>query len=211
MKGLFSPDAPLTQILSTLFDLMILNIVFVVCCLPVVTIGAASVALQQQTFSVVKGKGASVSGFFLAFRENGKKATMVWLAFLLVSGIVYMDTRLLQINQTSWSGFAAALLWSLYVICTAELLYVFALMAKFENTLKNHIVCAFFFIFSHLPATVLLLMLNAAPIVVFLLYPPTFLSLLPLWTTIAFSLISLVSAWMLTRCFKNYLPPDPKT
>ena len=181
MKAFFSPDAPLTQTLSALFDLMILNIVFVVCCLPVVTIGAAFAALQQQTFSMVKGGSASVSSFFLAFRENGKKATAVWLAFLLGSVGVYVDTRLLQANQIRVGGFVTALIWTVYVIFAAVSLYVFALMAKFDNTLKNYIVCAFFFAFSHLPVTVLLLLLNAAPLVVFLLYPSTFLTLLPFW------------------------------
>ncbi len=209
MKGFFSPDAPLAHILSTLFDLMILNIVFVFCCLPVVTAGAASAALLRQTFSLVKGGGVSVSKFFQAFRENAKNATIVWLAFLLITALVYMDIRLLQTNRLPLGGFVAVLVWIMYLVCAAVLVYAIALMVKFENTLKNYIVCAFFFVFSHLPATVLLLLLNAAPIAVFLLYPSTFLTLLPFWVLIAFSLASLGSAWLLTRCFQNYLPPDP--
>lgn len=209
MKGFFSPDAPLAHILSTLFDLMILNIVFVVCCLPVVTAGAAYAALLRQTFSLVKGGGVSVSKFFAAFRENAKNATLAWLAFLLITAVAYADIRMLQTNQLPLGGFVLVVVGALYLVCAAVMAYVIPLMVKFENTFKNYIVCAFFFAVSHLPATVLLLLLNAAPVAVFLFYPSTFLTLLPFWVLIAFSLASLGSAWLLTRCFRNYLPPDP--
>ena len=208
MKGLFSPDAPLAHILSTLFDLMLLNIVFLVCCLPVVTIGAAYAALQQQTFALVRGGSVSVSKFFKAFRENAKNAIMVWMAFLMITFVVYVDVQTLRTGQLPLGGFVLVLVWALYLVCIAVMAYVIPMIVKFENSLKNYIICSFFLAFSHLPTTALLLLLHIGPVVIFLLYPNVFLAMLPFWLLIAFSLVSLCSAWLLTRCFNDYLSPD---
>lgn len=208
MKRLFSPDAPLAHILSTLFDLMLLNIVFLVCCLPVVTIGAAYAALQQQTFALVKCGSISVSKFFKAFRENAKNATMVWVAFLMITFLVYVDVRTLRTGRLPLGGFVLVLVWTLYLVCIAVMAYAIPMIAKFKNSVKNYIICSFFLALFHLPTTVLLLLLHIGPAVIFLLYPNVFLALLPFWLLIAFSLVSLCSAWLLTRCFKDYLSPD---
>ena len=73
---LFSPDSKFMRAMSTLGDLMLLNFVFLLCCLPIVTIGAAITALATVAFRIVRGtESGIVSLFFRSFRQSFRRAT----------------------------------------------------------------------------------------------------------------------------------------
>lgn len=205
MKGLFSPESSIAQFLSTLFDLIVLNLLFLICCMPIITIGASATALLRQTLSIVRQEGASVRSFFSAFRRNFKHATIIWCIYLAISFLVYFDVQLLNRYSVPMGTFILALVLALFLISSMVLLYSLSMVTQFKNTLKNYIVCALFLAFSHFPTTVCLLILHAAPVAVFLTSPKIFLEIFPLMVTIGFSTISLISAFLLNRLFKDFL------
>lgn len=68
-------------------DLMILNIVFIICCLPIVTIGASLTALHYVTLKMVRNEESYiVKSFFKSFKQNFKQATIINLIMLLFGG-----------------------------------------------------------------------------------------------------------------------------
>lgn len=65
MSSFFNMDSPVMRFLSRLCDLMILNILCLICCIPIVTIGASITALYSVTLKMVKGEDSYIAkGFF---------------------------------------------------------------------------------------------------------------------------------------------------
>ena len=71
MGGFFSLDSKFMQVMSRVADLIILNVIYLVTCLPVVTIGAASTALYTVCFRLGTAReGSLVKDYFRAFRDD---------------------------------------------------------------------------------------------------------------------------------------------
>ena len=84
MGKIFDLDSPVMRFLSRMADLMILNLLMTVCCLPVFTIGAANTAMHYVMLKMVRGEeGYIVKDFFKSFKMNFKQATVIWLIMIL--------------------------------------------------------------------------------------------------------------------------------
>ena len=86
MKNLFRWDNPLIQLLTALADVILTNLLCLICCLPVVTAGASIAATYKVMLNLSQDTGGGIwNTFFTAFRENFKQATAVWLITLLAN------------------------------------------------------------------------------------------------------------------------------
>ena len=80
MNGFFNMDSPVMRFLSRVCDLMILNLLCLICCIPIITIGASITALYSVTLKMVKGEETYiVKGFFHALKQNFKISTIMTL------------------------------------------------------------------------------------------------------------------------------------
>lgn len=94
MSSFFNMDSPVMRFLSRLCDLMILNILCLICCIPIVTIGASITALYSVTLKMVKGEDSYIAkGFFKGFRQNFKISTIIWLILLVIGALLAFDFR----------------------------------------------------------------------------------------------------------------------
>ena len=119
MGGFFSLDSKFMQVMSRVADLIILNVIYLVTCLPVVTIGAAGTALD--TGGLRPGtvrEGSLVKGYFRAFRDEFRQATLIWL-FLLLFGAVTLGTNLKDHNGPGISSGAWAMAGGVLIIAVA--------------------------------------------------------------------------------------------
>ena len=133
MKWFFDMNNPVMRTLSTLADIVILNLLTLLCSLPVVTGGAALAALNDACIRLVRGEDNELArDYFRAFKGNFKKATLAWLLFLLAAALLYIDylAALAYVPPLRVGIFAIAL------IELAIAFYFFALLARYENTLK---------------------------------------------------------------------------
>lgn len=90
--NLFNMDGPVFRFLGKLADLMILNVVFLICCLPIVTIGASLTALNYVSLKMAEGEeGYIVKSFFKSFRQNFVQSTLMWLITLAAGLILCLD------------------------------------------------------------------------------------------------------------------------
>ena len=86
---LFNLDSPLMQGLSKMADLMWLNVLTLLCCLPVVTMGASLTAMNYVALKIVRDEECYISkSFFKSFKENFKQATIIWLMILVAALIL---------------------------------------------------------------------------------------------------------------------------
>ena len=136
MKQFFTLDSPFMQTLTKIGQVMILNLLWLVCCVPVVTAGASTAALYQMLFHIREDKDCGPKAFFRAFSQNFKKATLLWL-IVLGSGNLVLLFRLASMSLQAgeavrdllFGAFAA-----LVFVWAFGMQYVFPLTAYFENT-----------------------------------------------------------------------------
>ncbi len=84
MKNIFSPDSFLMKALTLFFDIMYLNALFIICSLPVFTIGASATALYSVLFKRIRGEEFKIGKtYFAEFKSNFKQATLFWIPYLL--------------------------------------------------------------------------------------------------------------------------------
>ena len=84
MGKIFDMDSPVMRVLNRVGDLLILNVLMIVCCIPVITAGAAFTAMHYVLLKIVRGEeGYLIRGFFKSFRSNFRQATLIWLLSLI--------------------------------------------------------------------------------------------------------------------------------
>ena len=97
MKNFFRLDNPVFQFLSTLADMVLVDVLCILFCLPVVTAGASIAATYKVVLDISRDScGGIWNTFFRAFRENFKQATIVWLITLLIAASLICDFMLIR-------------------------------------------------------------------------------------------------------------------
>ncbi|MBE5960761.1 MAG: DUF624 domain-containing protein [Lachnospiraceae bacterium] len=201
MKNLFHIDGPAMQFMLSLRDLAVLNFLFLICCVPVITIGPSFTALFTVTFRMAENKEGYVGREFLhAFKENIKKPIAAEL--LLIIPIL-----ILSFNLFFWSSLKSVLGTIISVFCILFLLilagmlcYVFPLIAKFENTVKQTLRNAFYFATEYKGYTLALIALVFAQGLVLILTVAT----TTLMLVFGFAFFSYIDATILLKLLKRF-------
>lgn len=150
MRWFFDMENPVMRTLSVVADLIVLNLLTILCCLPVVTAGAALTALNATVIQILRGEeSAPAKDFFRAFRENFKKGSAMGLLFLLFFLMLYVDYLAAQTFIPALCPVIAAL--ALLVLTLG--LYAFALLARYENTLWGTLKNALLLAVGYFPKT----------------------------------------------------------
>lgn len=212
MSSFFNMDSPLWRFLGRLADIMILNIVFLITCIPIVTIGAAWTSLSYVTLKMSRDEESYiVKSYFKAFRQNFRQATVIWILALAAMLIFYMDFHIIRNMASSMAQIMYVLLSAIALLFALTLLYVFPVLAKFDNTILNTIKNAFLISISNLPRTLLMLVVIVGSAVLTFLSQQTIAVGLLVWTMIGFALIAFLNAHILVKIFDRYIPDDSKT
>lgn len=137
MNSLLNPDNPVMQFITKIVNAVYLNILWFFCSLPVFTIGASTTALYYVTLKMVKNEEGNITkAFFHSFRENFKQGTVIWL-ILLGFGILFgIDGYVLyhiRFENAFWTICTAVLIVAA-VAYAIILMYIFPLLARFNNT-----------------------------------------------------------------------------
>jgi uncharacterized membrane protein YesL len=126
--------------LRRMFDLMVLNILWLLCCLPVFTFGPASSALARVMITLVRGGSEAVAkNFFIAFRRDFGRAVVLGLIGLAGLAVAVSDI-LFAVSLSG--GMKILFLIVAVLVCSlvfSYLAYIFALHAFFENSIAGQI------------------------------------------------------------------------
>ena len=197
--------------LSRVADLLILNLIFIVTCLPIITIGSALTSLYSITLKMVKGEEDYIFvGYFKAFKRNFKISFISWLILLVAFFLLYLDFQISRLLTGTISLILTSFLFFLLFVCLTVTLYLFAYIARFENTLKHSFKNAFLIAFSSLQYTFLLLIMTGGSIAISFFVIPFQYAIL-IWFLFGFSGLSLAQALIFRRIFAKYEPStDPQ-
>lgn len=162
MSNILSPESFLGRWLSFLVDVLLISVVWVVCSLPIVTIGAANTALFRVAMDWMRYReGCTVKDFLKAFRNNFKKATILWLVLLLLLIFVTIDGYLLFFTELSLPGIFRIMFFVILAIWISWAGYTFALQAVFENTIRRTLGNALRFVLGRFRRTLTMLLIDA--------------------------------------------------
>ena len=203
----FDMDSPFMRVLNRVGDLMIMNFLMILCCIPVITAGAAFTAMHYVLLKIVRGEeGYLIKGFFKSFKQNFRQATTIWLLMLLVILVYVGDSLIFNYSGLTFPKPLVIAVVAVAVLLAMAAVYVFPLQARFENTVKNTLKNAMILAFVNLPKTLLTVGCYVLPPVIayFSNYALLFVFLFGI------SAPAYAAAWIYSGIFKKLEPETEK-
>ncbi len=207
LSGFLSNESTFGRVCTRIGTVILVNLMFVLTLLPVVTAGAGLCALYSCMLKLVRYKEINpLIEFVDAFKENFKTATLGWLASLALAAFLFVDIRI----GSQMSGAMHAIVYVLYLIAIMLLVtvsYLFPVMASFEGKLKACIRNSLFFAGTSPLQTLGILLVTLLPLAVTYRYNQLMPLWAFLWSVFGFAAVALVHAHMLLPRFEKYLDP----
>lgn len=205
MGAIFNLDNPVWNFMGKVADLVILNLLAIVCSIPIFTIGASWTAMYFVTIRMVrKEESYIIKDFFRSFKENFKQATIIWLFALLAMGIFAGDVVIYRTipDQIPKALMIAVLVLAYLVLGT--IVYVFPLLSRYHNTTKGTIKNAFLVSVVNVPYTIIFVLLMSIPFImaVFLI------EMAPFVLMVGFSFPAYVASIFWVRMFRKFEPKE---
>lgn len=209
MNRFFDIDGPLISGLTKVADIVILNLVAILCSIPIFTIGASWTALYYVTLKMVKDEDAyTLKSFFKSFKLNFKQATIIWLILLFAGSVLYLDIKIMggsasDIVSVS-DGLAkvmSVVLMAAGIIYTFIIMFVFPVLSRFDNTIKNTFKNAFFMSVKHFPSTIAIILITVIPLAFIYLVPRALILIF-----VVFGLIAYCNSFFFVKIFEKYMP-----
>lgn len=155
------------RFLNRVGDLMILNILMIICCIPVITVGAAYTAMHYVLLKMVRDReGYLIRGFFKSFVQNFRQATLIWLLMLLVIAVYVGDILIFNYSGLVFPKGVVIAVLAIALLLMMIAVYVFPLQARFENSIINTLKNALMLSLVSLPKTILMIACYALPLVI---------------------------------------------
>lgn len=205
MKSFFQLDNKFFTWMATLTDLFLLNLVFLFCCLPIITIGTAYTSLYHVTLKLADKRDTYLfREFFRSFRENLKQSTFLWVFLLIPASCLYASLHMQEVGAGILFSMLRISSYLGIPVLSIVFLYVFPLLAKFHNTLKHTIVNAFLIALRHLPTTLIMAIITVFPVLLVFGARQIYLPALLFWLLAGCSLPAYFNSFLLNRIFDRY-------
>ena len=199
--GLFNLENPFWNFMGKLVDVIVLGVLWFVCSIPVITIGASTTAMYYVTLKLVRDEeGYTVKSFFKSFKQNFKQSTVIWIIIVLVGAFFAADVYVYRSMQQTWAMLLMFVVYALIIVYALVVLYIFPMVAKFDNTTKNMFKLSFLMSIKHLPVSIGMLVLFLIACVGGYLIPP--------FAGFFIALSAFLNSYALMRIFDKYIPKE---
>ena len=212
MDRIFNMDNKFFQFMGRVADLMLLNLLCIVCCIPVITIGASLSSMYYVTLKMVRDEESYITrSFFHSFKQNIRQSIPITLIMLAAGVLLYIDIGI----GRSMEGMAGRVLFVLFmfmaILYLMIFIYIHPMLAKFYNSVKNLFVNSLLMGLRHLPLTFVMMLITAAPLLVLLIPDARISAILTLLLILlGIPLIAYAKSMILVRIFDKYIPADPE-
>ena len=210
MGRFFSMDNKFFTFMNKVADLCILNIICLVCCIPIVTAGASITAMYYVTLKMVRGEDPYIwQNFWKSFRQNFKQGTLIWVFSILVFIFLGMDFYIINSQNTTLFAVIRILLWCICLIALSVFLYVFPIISHFVCSTTQALKNAVFMTFGHLPYTLVMLVITGLILYLCACSVKTFALVVVISGICGFSVVAFIYSILFDRIFKKYEPESP--
>ena len=205
MKKILNLDSSFMIFLSNLTDIVILNVLCLICSIPIVTIGPSLTAMHYVTLKMARDEEIYViKYFFKAWKDNFKKSVIIWIAYLIITVIFFFDYKILTVNGIDENKVFIIIIGVTYLFLSIAAMYVFPLLARFENTLVKTVKNAIFMSILHIFKTIIMAIIYLLPFVLLPLHYNVILAFL----LIGLSGPAYLNSYIWKSIFKKYEPKE---
>ena len=166
--NIFEEGSPVQRFLNKMADLLILNIITMLMCLPIITAGAALTAMHYVLLKMVRGEeGYILKSFFRSFKREFRQATVLWILYVALAAL--MASNLVLVLQGS-GRYPIWLPSSIVVVAVLELMfmiYTFAMLSRFDDTIYHTLLNAVTLTFAELPRSLEMAVITIIPLIAF--------------------------------------------
>lgn len=164
MDRFFNSDNGVMRVLAKIFDIGWLSLVYVVFCIPIVTIGAATTSLYYVSAKVLRRNRSYVwAEFWRSFKQNFAPATIIWVIFVAVYALLAFNISIVN-KQSNFGGYMVGAYLALGLIVLCVMCYVFAVLSRFSMKLAHLFRLSLYMAFRHILFTLILLVILIAGI-----------------------------------------------
>lgn len=195
-------DNPFFNFMGRLADIVLLNLLFLVCSLPVITIGASLAALYQSCDDMPEGEFISAfRNFFGTFRKQFKKSIRIWLVFLATGCLLIFDILFLggTGGRNVWSVVGIGV-GCLFVLWEMIFCYIFPVVLKKGGGVMEMSKESMLLAVRNFPYTIIMALLNMIPLLSFILGGRILISAIPIYLLFGFGLTAYINTGFLRRC-----------
>lgn len=197
-----SIDNPFFNVMGNIGDWMLLNVLFVLTSVPIITIGMSLTSMYKVALRRTRGESVYLAKeYFQACRQEWKQSTKLWVIFFLTGMLLLFDVLYGQ-NLKFYLNVAIGVL---VVFWGFSFSYAFPLQARFENTVGNTLKNTLYLALHNLPYTVLFMLLNAIPVICIIAGSFWTMMIMPIYLVLGFSLTAKINSIFLERIFKAFM------
>lgn len=211
MGNLFNPDNKFFTFMAKVADLMILNFLCIICCIPVITAGASITAMFYVTLKMVRGEETYiVKGFFHSFKQNFRQGIVIHLIMLVVGIILVFDlyfTRQMADQNVMYKVLTYVFMVGI-VIYLMIFTYIYPMLAKFYNSVKNTFRNSLLMSIRHLPYTLLMMAVTVAPILIMIFAGQIGSFVILFYILMGFAVIAYINSRFFVKIFDRYIPNE---
>ncbi len=205
MGKLFSLDSPVVGFMGKVADLMILNLITLIACIPIITVGASLTAMHYVLLKMVrKEEGYIFRTFIKSFKQNFKQATVCWLVILAFILIFFLDLYIINVSVTEIAGWFTTALYVVGILVLMAIIYVFPVLSRFDNTIRGTFKNSFLMSILGFPKTIAMLIINCIPVLALYISPTT----VPFVFLLGITAPAYLCAMLYSSIFKRFEPED---
>lgn len=207
----FNMDSVFWRTMNIVADIFILNILFILFSLPIITIGPSITAMYTITLKMVKNEESYiVRGFWDAFKSNFKQSTIIWLIMLVSGAFIGFDIYLAYCSEFSFGNIIFYIFLAIAVIYIMIFSFIFPLESKFDNPINNSFKNALFMGIVHMfPWTLIIIALNSLSVLLFIFLTDIFFTyIFPIMLLCGFSSIAYFNSKYFNKIFECYIPKE---
>lgn len=169
MKGLLDYDGYLNRIMGKIMYIVSANLLFILGSIPIITIGASSVAMYTVLIRYMEGEEPDIlRTFWTAFRANFKKATALWMSMIVIALTLAMNYYYIIHNSGS-CNLIQVIMNLILLLWLVTWVYVIPAMAYYKNSMVVNLSLSYCLAIAHLPRTVAAILLNIIPLATLIL------------------------------------------
>lgn len=198
-NSIFSYDSPPMQMLMRLGDLILLNLVYVLSCIPVFTIGAAQAGMYTacRVMQDKEDDSSVIAAYWRGFRTGFGSVSIAWgILTVILLIIIWLAGVSIGVGGSVWLSLLAML------VCATFHTLVPAFHSRFVCTPWQLIRNTWFMLFAHPLRTLLITAMLWLPVVVFMVNLYAFMACTPIWLTLYYSTIFSAATAFLKKPFK---------
>lgn len=205
-------DNVVMRAMGKICDMFFLNILWVVCSIPIITIGASTTALYTVMLKFVRNEeGYIFRSFFKAFKENFRQSTVIWLIIAAFGALWWVDFRIAGMMGAGIGDALRIIFLIIGFFLLSVTIYIFPLTARYENKISATFKNALILSIAKLPYTLLMVIVFAAAVLLSLWNTMTLMLAVPIWILFGVSLIVWINSWLLRRVFAVFEKDEENT